>query len=110
MITDPVRRGRALADFYRAVAPRLFRDLEESGVLPDAGDPQARALAREEWECFALYACVRGLVAAGGVNRENGAAGGAPPESALGPGGGAQAAAPDFRPWGGGRAGAAGGR
>src|SRR2546428_5420426 len=98
MITDPVRRGRALADFYRAVAPRLFRDLEESGVLPDAGDPQARALAREEWECFALYACVRGLVAAGGFNPETGAAVDAPPERPPGSGAGPQPVAPASPP------------
>src|SRR5881409_1214598 len=74
MIRDPARRGRALAEFYRAVAPRLFQDLEESGALPQTPDPAARARARVEWECFALYACVRGLVAAGGFNRETGAA------------------------------------
>lgn len=34
----------------------------------------ARATARREWGCFALYACVRGLIAAGGFNRETGAA------------------------------------
>jgi hypothetical protein len=31
-------------------------------------------VARAEWQCFALYACVRGLVAAGGFNRETAAA------------------------------------
>jgi hypothetical protein len=72
MTQDPETRGRALAEFYRTVAPRLFRDIIESGLLPaDAGrSDQARA----EWECFALYACVRGLVAAGGFNRETGRA------------------------------------
>lgn len=79
MIQDPERRGRALADFYRAVAPRLFADLAESSLLPIA----ATEAAREEWECFALYACVRGLVAAGGFNRETGAAIDAFHESAL---------------------------
>jgi len=74
VIADPVRRGHALAGFYRAVAPRLFRDLEESGALPRGADAGARARARDEWECFALYACVRALVAAGGFNRETGAA------------------------------------
>jgi len=29
---------------------------------------------RGEWACFALYACVRGLIAAGGFNRETAAA------------------------------------
>ena len=84
MIADPARRGQALAEFYRTVAPRLFRDLEESGALPAGADSAASARAREEWECFALYACVRALVAAGGVNRETGAAIEALHESALG--------------------------
>lgn len=79
MIQDPERRGRALADFYRAVVPRLFADLAESGLLPAS----ATDAAREEWECFALYACVRGLVAAGGFNRETGTAIDAFHESAL---------------------------
>lgn len=74
MIADPARRGAALAGFHREVAPRLWREIEASGALPDpAGDP-ARARAAREWECFALYACVRGLVAAGGFNRETAAA------------------------------------
>ena len=71
MIADPVSRGRALAELYAALEPRLFADLEESGVLPaDARADDVRA----EWQCFALYACVRGLVAAGGFNRETAAA------------------------------------
>jgi hypothetical protein len=52
------------------VTPRLFRDLEESDALGAAD----REVARVEWEAFALYACVRGLVAAGGFNRETAAA------------------------------------
>ena len=72
MIADPARRGRALAELYRTLAPRLFRDLEGSQLLPP-GD-EARRRAAEEWECFALYACVRGLIAAGGFNRETGIA------------------------------------
>jgi hypothetical protein len=67
MIRDPERRGRDLAHFYRTLVPRLFADLETAGVLPESVDRQK---ARTEWECFALYACVRGLVAAGGFNRE----------------------------------------
>lgn len=71
MIADPVGRGRALAAFHAAVSPRLYRDLVESGLLgPGADGPRAL----EEWSCFSLYACVRGLVAAGGFNRETGAA------------------------------------
>lgn len=65
MIRDPGRRGQALATFYAEVEPRLFADLEEAGVLPDRDDR-----VRDEWACFALYACVRGLIAAGGFNRE----------------------------------------
>src|SRR2546421_5199129 len=70
MIANPARRGEALAEFFRTVAPRLFRDLEESDALAGV-DP---GVARVEWEAFALYACVRGLVAAGGFNRETAAA------------------------------------
>ena len=89
MIADPARRGHALAEFYRAVAPRLFHDLEESGALHAAGEA-AREHARHEWEFFALYACVRALVAAGGFNRETGHAIEALHESVLGvPGAGA---------------------
>jgi hypothetical protein len=41
------------------------------------------ARQEREWECFALYACVRGLVAAGGFNRETAAAIDALHEAAL---------------------------
>ena len=68
MIADPERRGRSLATFALAAIPRLWQDVAESGGLPD------EAPLRHEWECFALYACVRGLVAAGGFNRETAAA------------------------------------
>lgn len=70
MIADPGRRGESLASFYHAVAPRLWRDVTESGTLPAFATDEAEAGAEREWECFALYACVRGLVAAGGFNRE----------------------------------------
>jgi len=69
MIHDPVERGRALGRFHAEVAPRLFRDLDEAGLLSDVARGRSR-----EWDCFALYACVRGLVAAGGFNRETAAA------------------------------------
>jgi len=69
VIADPERRGRALAEFALAAIPRLWRDVAESGGLA-AGD----AVLRSEWECFALYACVRGLVGAGGFNRETASA------------------------------------
>ena len=66
MIQDPERRGREAARLYAELTPKLFEDLAEAGVLPAADHDRAR----REWECFALYACVRGLVAAGGFNRE----------------------------------------
>ena len=71
MIDDPAVRGRALADFFLAVEPRLYADLTDSGLMPEA---LPGTNPRVEWECFALYACVRGLVAAGGFNRETAAA------------------------------------
>jgi hypothetical protein len=67
VIRDPVRRGHALADFYLAIEPRLWAELDEAGLLPGGS---AGSTARREWACFALYACVRGLIAAGGFNRE----------------------------------------
>jgi len=74
MTLTPAERGRVLARLLAELAPQLFHDLEESGLLGTAPDPVARARARREWECFALYACVRGLVASGGFNRETAAA------------------------------------
>lgn len=70
MILDPIRRGQALAALYFRLEPRLYADLDEAGVLPARGDAGAAARVRAEWACFALYACVRGLIAAGGFNRE----------------------------------------
>ena len=69
MIADPHARGRALAEFHGSVSRRLWEDLLESGVLEPAGDVEM-ARRRSEWHAFMLYACVRGLVAAGGFNRE----------------------------------------
>ena len=74
MIRDPLRRGQALAEFFLDVEPRLFADLAESGALPGPAGAEPPDDARGEWACFALYACVRGLVAAGGFNRETAAA------------------------------------
>lgn len=54
--------GRRLAEFFRGVEPRLWNDLAESGAVPAGREADARA----EWECLALDACLRGLVAAGG--------------------------------------------
>ena len=70
MIADPVRRGEALAALYFRLEPRLYGDLDEAGVLPARADAGAETRVRAEWACFALYACVRGLIAAGGFNRE----------------------------------------
>jgi hypothetical protein len=67
MIEDPTRRGRSLGGFFRRLEPALWSDITESGLLPDSDDHRAR----REWECFALYACVRGLVAAGGFEEGN---------------------------------------
>jgi hypothetical protein len=71
MIHDPVERGRQLATLYFELTERLFADLEESGLLPVNIETQS---LRDEWNAFALYACVRALVAAGGFNIETGQA------------------------------------
>ncbi len=70
MLADPTQRAEALAELFRTVEPSLWRDLADSGVLPEGHGE------RERWEgrCLALYACVRGLVAAGGFNTETAAA------------------------------------
>ena len=67
MIHDPGARGQALAEFFLDIEPRLFADLAESDAMARGS---TAPLDRLEWACFALYACVRGLVAAGGFNRE----------------------------------------
>jgi hypothetical protein len=85
VIADPERRGSELAAFFALVAPRLFAEILESGILPDRVAAPDPAGARQEWECFALYACVRGLIAAGGFNRETATAIEALHENALGP-------------------------
>ena len=73
MIRDPRCRAEALAGLWLRVSPALWRDIVESGSLPEQDLP-ARDRAWREWECFALYACVRGLVAAGGFNTETASA------------------------------------
>jgi len=84
MIKDPALRGRTLAELCLRLGPRLFDEILEAGVLP-GGTGAAVSTARTEWSCFALYACVRGLVAAGGFNRETAAAIDALHEHALDP-------------------------
>lgn len=69
MIRDPERRGERLAQFHGAIAPRLWQDLLDSGVLPFAG-PGERDRQRAEWDDLCLHACVRGLVAAGGFGED----------------------------------------
>ncbi len=71
---DPDRRGREVAAIFLEHAPRLFEDLIASDVWTRTGKAAAPEHARREWEAFALYACVRGLVAGGGFNRETAAA------------------------------------
>ncbi len=78
----PEARGRALAAFHRGVSGRLWQDVLDSGLLPEADGPE-QARRRIEWNAFMLYACVRGLVAAGGFNRETAAAIDALHEAAL---------------------------
>jgi hypothetical protein len=80
MIADPQARGRALALLLAHLAPRMLEDLEEAELVP-SGD---RVRIAREWECVALYAGVRGLIAAGGFNRETAAAIDALHETALG--------------------------
>ncbi len=62
MNPDPIARGRGLAAFFQRLEPGLWRDLVDSGLVPAPQDPEART----EWTMFALHACVRGLVGAGG--------------------------------------------
>lgn len=59
---DPAAGGRLLAAFFAGVESRLWKDLVDTGTVP----PGAERAARVEWECLALDACLRGLVAAGG--------------------------------------------
>ncbi len=59
--------GHATARLFAESAPRLFDDLIAAGVVP--ADPTARDAARAEWSCFALFACVRGLVAGVGFRK-----------------------------------------
>lgn len=66
MNEEPAARGRALAHWAAHMTPALWRDIAESRTVPEGLESRAR----EEWEALALYACVRGLVAAGGFNRE----------------------------------------
>lgn len=59
---EPGASGRLLATLFLGVEPRLWSDLHETGAVPDGLEESVRS----EWECLALDACLRGLVAAGG--------------------------------------------
>lgn len=59
---DPAASGRLLAALFRGAESRLWGDLEETGTVPAGREAALRA----EWECLALDACLRGMVAAGG--------------------------------------------
>ena len=53
--------GARAAAVHATSAARLWDDLADAGAVT-----RDDARARFEWECFALFACVRGLVAASG--------------------------------------------
>jgi hypothetical protein len=57
------RLGLEIGELFRDQAPRLFADLLESGTLDCGSSHEAIERARLEWDCFALYGCVRGIVA-----------------------------------------------
>lgn len=57
-------RARVLTTFFFSVEPGLWKDLLESGAL----EGLEAETARREWECLALYGCVRGLVAVAGFD------------------------------------------
>jgi hypothetical protein len=65
------RRGREVAALFFEHAPALFAMMTAAADWPSAlRSGEAHDRARAEWDAFALYACVRGLVAGGGMNRE----------------------------------------
>lgn len=60
----PLDAGRRVAALFARSAPRMFADLVDAGVVPALAS--ARHRARAEWDCFALFGCVRGIVAGSG--------------------------------------------
>ena len=58
----PDEAGQRVAALFESAAMRLFEDLAQSGAIPEP----ARASARQEWDYYALFGCVRGIVAARG--------------------------------------------
>lgn len=72
---DPEALGREVAELFLEHEPRLFAALAETDVWQSVvADPADAERAPGEWQAFALYACVRGIVAGGGFNRETVAA------------------------------------
>jgi hypothetical protein len=69
MSPDPAELGRAVAARYFTYAPELFAELIRSAPWQAAAVVD-RTHAEREWRAFALYACVRGLVAGAGFSRE----------------------------------------
>src|SRR5262245_27999665 len=63
MSSDPAAMGQTLARFHFDIALPLHAELVAAGLDPSP-------TGRDEWECLALHACVRGLVAANGFNVE----------------------------------------
>ena len=63
-MVDAASAARVAAGLFARSGERLFLDLVEAGAAPAGGGERARA--RAEWDCFALFSCVRGLVAASG--------------------------------------------
>jgi hypothetical protein len=55
--------GERLARFHFDVGLPLHAELVAAGLVPSSA-------SRDEWECLALHACLRGLVAASGFNIE----------------------------------------
>ena len=72
MDADPARQGQQVAVQFLEHALALFADLTQSTAWSALAVPAAEA--RREWQVFALYACVRGLVAGGGFNIETASA------------------------------------
>ena len=60
----PLEAGRRVAALFARSAPQMLADLVDAGIVPtlESAGEQARA----EWDCFALFGCVRGIVAGSG--------------------------------------------
>ena len=69
MTLDPQQTGVRIAELFLAHAPGLFSEIVRSQPWRTAAVRDLEH-AEREWEAFALYACVRGVVAGAGFNRE----------------------------------------